>query len=162
MLKRFELEARATASLTSEHTINLFDYGVTDEACSTTSWRCWTAWISSMLVRRFGSLPPARVAHLLAQACDSLEEAHASGLIHRDIKPANIYVCRSGRRFDFIKVLDFGLVAKFTLSRHGCAPDTAPAGRPARRPPWRPKWRAAGRSTGARISTRSAASRTGC
>jgi len=69
-----------------------------------------------VLVRRFGPLPPARVAHLLAQACDSLEEAHARGLIHRDIKPANIYVCRSGHRCDFIKVLDFGLVAKSTVA----------------------------------------------
>jgi serine/threonine-protein kinase len=116
MLKRFELEARATASLTSEHTINLFDYGVTDEGVFYYVMEMLDGMDLEMLVRRFGPLPPARVAHLLAQACDSLEEAHARGLIHRDIKPANIYVCRSGRRFDFIKVLDFGLVTKFTVA----------------------------------------------
>jgi serine/threonine-protein kinase len=112
MLKRFELEARATASLTSEHTVNLFDYGVTEDGVFYYVMEMLNGMDLDALVRRFGSLPPARAAHLLAQVCDSLDEAHAKGLIHRDIKPANIYVCRSGRRYDFVKVLDFGLVAR--------------------------------------------------
>src|SRR5262249_42744359 len=66
--------------------------------------------------RRFGPLPAARVIHLMTQVCESLEEAHAKGLIHRDVKPANVYVCRSGTQCDFVKVLDFGLVAHQALA----------------------------------------------
>src|SRR5207253_5040817 len=62
------------------------------------------------LVREFGPVPPDRAVYLLRQVCHSLAEAHARGLVHRDIKPANIYVCRMGLEYDFVKVLDFGLV----------------------------------------------------
>jgi serine/threonine-protein kinase len=62
------------------------------------------------LVMRHGPLPAERVVHLLIQACDSLGEAHQSGLIHRDVKPSNIFICRMGRKVDYVKVLDFGLV----------------------------------------------------
>jgi serine/threonine-protein kinase len=62
------------------------------------------------LVARYGPQPPARVASILRQACRSLAEAHAGGLVHRDIKPANLYIGRIGLEYDFVKVLDFGLV----------------------------------------------------
>jgi serine/threonine-protein kinase len=62
------------------------------------------------LVQQEGPLPPPRAVHVLRQVCESLEEAHAIGLVHRDIKPANIHLGRVGLRHDFVKVLDFGIV----------------------------------------------------
>jgi eukaryotic-like serine/threonine-protein kinase len=47
---------------------------------------------------------------LLRQACRSLAEAHERGLVHRDIKPANLFVSRLGGEYDYLKVLDFGIV----------------------------------------------------
>ena len=111
MLRRFELEARATASLTSAHTIELYDFGVSDDGTFYYIMELLEGLDCDRLVRLFGALRPSRVVHLMTQVCESLEEAHEKGLIHRDVKPANIYVCRSGVRCDFIKVLDFGLVA---------------------------------------------------
>ena len=110
LVKRFELEARSTASLTSAHTVDLYDFGVTDDGSFYYVMELLDGLDCDDLVRRFGAIPAARIVHLLVQVCESLDEAHAKGLIHRDVKPANIYVCRSGNRFDFAKVLDFGLV----------------------------------------------------
>src|SRR4030095_16115328 len=62
------------------------------------------------LVKQFGPQPPGRVVDLLRQVCQSLAEAHRAGMVHRDIKPTNIFLCRMGIQYDFVKVLDFGLV----------------------------------------------------
>jgi serine/threonine-protein kinase len=111
VLKRFEMEARATASLSSAHTVDLYDYGVTEDGTFYYVMELLDGLDLDRLVRRFGAIPPARAVHLLVQVCESLEEAHEKGLIHRDVKPANVYACRAGTRCDFVKVLDFGLVA---------------------------------------------------
>ena len=62
------------------------------------------------LVTRFGPQPAERVIMLLRQACRSLAESHERGLVHRDIKPANVFVTRLGTEYDYVKVLDFGVV----------------------------------------------------
>ena len=62
------------------------------------------------LIRRFGPVPPERAISLLRQVCHSLSEAQSYGLVHRDIKPANVFLCRYGEEYDFVKVLDFGIV----------------------------------------------------
>ncbi len=109
-LKRFEREAQATAALGSPHTIRLYDFGTTDEGSFYYAMELLDGFDLESLVARFGPVSPARAIDFLKQACNSLADAHHHGLIHRDVKPSNIYVCRLGIQYDFIKVLDFGLV----------------------------------------------------
>jgi serine/threonine protein kinase len=109
-LRRFEREAHATALLRSPHTIQLYDFGATEEGAFYYVMELLEGYDLETLVQRYGPLPCARAVYLLQQMCESLAEAHDEGLIHRDIKPANIYVCCYGRATDFVKVLDFGLV----------------------------------------------------
>jgi tRNA A-37 threonylcarbamoyl transferase component Bud32 len=109
-LRRFEREAQATAALTSQHSIRLFDFGATDDGNFYYVMELLSGRDLESLVREFGPLPPERAMYVLRQVCHSLAEAHDRGLVHRDVKPANIFLCRMGRDFDFVKVLDFGLV----------------------------------------------------
>ena len=109
-LHRFEREAQVTARMRSPHTIEIYDYGLTDEGVFYYVMELLDGFDLDVVVRRFGPLPAARVIHILEQVCDSLAEAHENQLIHRDIKPANVHLCRYGRRLDFVKLLDFGLV----------------------------------------------------
>ena len=120
-LRRFEREAQATAQLSSPHTIHLFDFGQTEEGTFYYVMELLAGRDLESLVREFGPIPAHRAIFLLRQACHSLADAHARGLVHRDVKPANIYVCRLGLEYDFVKVLDFGLV-KFKSRRKD--PDT--------------------------------------
>jgi len=110
VLKRFEREAQATAALNSPHTIQVFDFGSTDDGTFYYVMELLMGRDLESMVREFGPVPAARAGFLLRQVCHSLADAHARGLVHRDIKPANIYVCRMGLEYDFVKVLDFGLV----------------------------------------------------
>jgi len=109
-LRRFEREAQATAALSSQHSIRLFDFGATDDGNFYYAMELLLGRDLESVVREFGPMPPERALYLLQQVCHSLAEAHDRGLVHRDVKPANIFLCRMGRDFDFVKVLDFGLV----------------------------------------------------
>jgi len=109
-VRRFEREAQAIARLRSPHTIDLFDFGVSDDGAFYYVMELLDGLDAEALLRQFGPTPPERAIFLLRQVCHSLSEAQACGLVHRDIKPANVFLCRYGEEFDFVKVLDFGIV----------------------------------------------------
>ena len=109
-LRRFEREARIISSLCSPNTVQVYDFGVTEDGSFYTVMELLDGLDLETLVRRHGPVPPERAVFFLVQACESLAEAHARQLIHRDVKPANLIACRYGMDVDFIKVLDFGLV----------------------------------------------------
>jgi len=108
--QRFEREAQAIARLRSPHTVNLFDFGVADDGTFYYVMELLEGLDAERLVRGYGPLPAERVVYLVRQMCHSLSEAESVGLVHRDIKPANIIVCRYGEDYDFVKLVDFGIV----------------------------------------------------
>ncbi len=109
-LARFEREVRLTAQLSHWNTIEIFDYGRTDDGIFFYVMEYLPGLSLEDLLKRHGPLPAGRVVHLLRQTCQGLREAHAIGLIHRDIKPGNMFAARRGGLYDVVKLLDFGLV----------------------------------------------------
>ncbi len=112
--ERFQREAMATAQLRSPNTVELYDFGVTDEGDFYYVMEYLQGVDLHSLVEQFGPLPAERVGYLLAQACLSLGEAHLMGLVHRDVKPENLLACQLGTEYDFLKLLDFGIVRTTT------------------------------------------------
>ena len=112
MVARFEREVQLASSLAHPNTVEIFDYGRTRDGLFYYAMEYLDGLTVSEVLRK--SDPPvisvARSIYLLRQLCAGLSEAHGKGLVHRDVKPENIMVCRYGGEFDFVKILDFGLV----------------------------------------------------
>jgi serine/threonine-protein kinase len=114
MIARFEREVQLASSLAHPNTVEIFDYGRTRDGLFYYAMEYLDGVTLSQLVEREGAVPVPRVIHLLRQVCAGLAEAHGKGLVHRDVKPENVMLCRYGGEFDFVKLLDFGLVKNVT------------------------------------------------
>ena len=108
-VKRFLTEAKAIASLTSGHTVTLYDFGVTSDGLLYYTMELLEGRSLGQIIDQDGPVPYPRAAEIMRQACDSLGEAHDTGILHRDIKPDNIFVSGGRGGGDHVKVLDFGI-----------------------------------------------------
>jgi serine/threonine protein kinase len=108
--KRFLREARASASIDSEHVVRVID---ADADLATGMPFIVMELLSGIdmqqLVRQKGALEPLAVTRIFLQACKGLAAAHDAKIVHRDIKPANIFlhVLPSGEVA--AKICDFGI-----------------------------------------------------
>lgn len=109
-LERFAREVRSAARLSHWNSIEIFDYGRTDDGTFFYVMEYLPGRNLEELIEKNGPMPTARVLYFLRQICDALDEAHSLGMVHRDIKPSNVFAAHRGGRFDVAKLLDFGLV----------------------------------------------------
>ncbi|MGL6096027.1 MAG: protein kinase domain-containing protein [Fimbriiglobus sp.] len=109
-IRRFEREVQATAKLRHPNTVEIYDYGRTEDGTFYYVMEYLPGMSLEELIARGGPIPADRVVHILRQVCGALREAHRIGLVHRDIKPSNILVLPLGSPHDQAKIVDFGLV----------------------------------------------------
>jgi serine/threonine-protein kinase len=101
--ERFEREARLTASIDHPNVIPVYAAGEEDGHLYLVM-RFVPGTDLHRLLRREGSLAPARAARVVAQVADALDAAHAAGLVHRDVKPANVLIAG-----EHVYLSDFGI-----------------------------------------------------
>jgi eukaryotic-like serine/threonine-protein kinase len=103
--ERFQLEARAIATVNHPNVCTLYDVGPNYLVMEFIEGSTLAAEIKR------GPLAPTTAARYGAQIAAALAEAHALGIVHRDLKPANIMLTRHG-----VKVLDFGLARMLSIT----------------------------------------------
>jgi serine/threonine-protein kinase len=130
MRERFELEARVTAEIQSDHIVETFDAGVDDAtgAPFLVMELLRGDDLDSLLEGR-GPFSHADVVLLLAQAALALDQTHAAGIVHRDLKPQNLFLTTCDDGSPRLKILDFG-IAKVIADGKTTGQQTAAIGTP--------------------------------
>jgi serine/threonine protein kinase len=108
MLARFVREARTAMKLKSEHVVRVFDVDMIGGAPYIVM-ELLTGRDLATVIADDGPAPIAVAVDWVMQACESLAEAHALGVVHRDLKPANLFLTKRPDGSASIKVLDFGV-----------------------------------------------------
>jgi serine/threonine protein kinase len=115
-VERLLREAKAAASITSEHVAKVLDVGTLEGGAPFIVMEYLEGSDLQTLLERDGPLPLADAVDFVMQACEALAEAHRNGIVHRDIKPANIFIARLPGGRSSVKVVDFGISKAIGLS----------------------------------------------
>ncbi len=126
---RFEIEARAAASVKSEHAVQIYDHGTTEAGLPYIVMEYLEGESLAATVRRVGAIAPVEVAKIVEHAARALTKAHQAGVVHRDLKPDNVFLATNVEHRDeelpyTVKLVDFGIakILDTAGSPHGQRP----------------------------------------
>ncbi|MBM4342444.1 MAG: serine/threonine protein kinase [Deltaproteobacteria bacterium] len=108
-VKRFSREAQAVSRLKHPNTIHTFDFGTHTDGALYLAMEYLEGETLADRIDQNRCLYWETAVHIAVQACHSLTEAHALGLVHRDLKPENFMLMPVAGDPNFVKVLDFGI-----------------------------------------------------
>lgn len=106
---RFFVEASARSRLTHAHTVEVLDYGRTEDGLYFVAMELLAGRTLAEALDEEGPLPPPRAVHVARQVARALREAHAAGLVHGRVDPSAVFVVPHGDERDFVKLARFGL-----------------------------------------------------
>lgn len=108
-LRRFEREARASASLAHPNIITVYDYGGIEGEGAYLVMELLHGVTQRLYLRQHGNIHPLLAADWFNQILEGMKTAHQLGIIHRDLKPENILLAKQTEAQALVKILDFGL-----------------------------------------------------
>ncbi|HEY8370678.1 MAG TPA: serine/threonine-protein kinase [Thermodesulfobacteriota bacterium] len=107
MAQRFEREAKASAALSHQNIVQIFDF-IRKGGNAYIVMEYVDGVDLARVLRETGRLPVHLALPIAYQVCLALEHAHRRGVVHRDVKPSNVMISTEGR----VKLMDFGIAHK--------------------------------------------------
>lgn len=108
LVKRFQREARAAATLQHPNIIDIYDVGES-EGIYFFVMKYIEGMTLAQKMEQEKRIPQSEIIYIMKQVADALDYAHEHDVVHRDIKPANIMLDQFGKPV----LMDFG-VARIT------------------------------------------------
>lgn len=109
IVARLLREARAAASIESDHVVRILDVGTLESGAPYIVMEHLDGIDLGALLDAEGAMTVRAAADAVLQVCEALAEAHALGIVHRDLKPSNLFRVARRDGTTSIKVLDFGI-----------------------------------------------------
>lgn len=111
LIKRFNREAQAAASLDHPNIVNIYDVGEENDI-----YYIVMEYVKGLTlkqyIQRHHHIPVEKTLHIMEQVTSAIEHAHQHGIIHRDIKPQNILIDEN----DNVKITDFGIATALSAT----------------------------------------------
>mgnify|MGYP000914555385 FL=1 len=113
ILARIRREAKAAALIGHPNIVEIVDSGTDQNGVPYIAMELLKGESLDSLLEKVGPMPIPLASYVICSILDTLQAAHAKGVVHRDMKPENVFLNQQhATNVPMVKILDFG-ISKF-------------------------------------------------